>query len=313
MVERDITEDMFTPLDKNSLDAEKINRPIVTYWQDAWARLKRNKAAMASLMLLVLLVVVAIIGPFMNDFRYSDQNYSELNLKPFSAAALENNHFFGTDDLGRDIWQRIWVGTKISLFIGVMAALLDLIIGVLYGAIAGYKGGKTDTIMMRIIEVVVGIPQLILVILLVLILGGSLWTIILAMAISGWMGMARLTRGQILQLKEQEFVMAATTLGADTKRMILKHLIPNALGPILVTVTFTIPSAIFTEATLSFIGVGLEPPLASLGSLVNDGYKMLRTYSWNLWFPAAVISIIILAFNILGDGLRDAFDPKMRK
>lgn len=313
MMERDITEDMFTPLDKDSLDAEKINRPIVTYWQDAWARLKRNKAAMASLMLLVLLVVVAIIGPFMNDFRYSDQNYSELNLKPFSAAALENNHFFGTDDLGRDIWQRIWVGTKISLFIGVMAALLDLIIGVLYGAIAGYKGGKTDTIMMRIIEVVVGIPQLILVILLVLILGGSLWTIILAMAISGWMGMARLTRGQILQLKEQEFVMAATTLGADTKRMILKHLIPNALGPILVTVTFTIPSAIFTEATLSFIGVGLEPPLASLGSLVNDGYKMLRTYSWNLWFPAAVISIIILAFNILGDGLRDAFDPKMRK
>lgn len=308
----ELNKDLFTPLEKNE-DNERITRPSLTFWQDSWRRLKKNPLAMTGLVALILLLLLAFIGPFLNHFSYFEQDYDATNLVPFSDGALSSGHWIGTDNLGRDLWQRLWKGTQISLFIGIIAALLDLTIGVLYGGLAGYKGGKVDDIMMRIIEVLMGIPYLILAILLIIVLEPGITAIILALSITGWMGMARLVRGQIFQLKEQEFILAAQTLGAGTKRMMLKHLIPNVMGPIIVSITFTIPNAVFTEAVLSFLGLGLRPPLASLGVLVNTGYKLYQTFAWNLWFPAIVISIIMLAFNLLGDGLRDALDPKQRK
>ncbi len=309
----EIKKEMFKPLNRDESQKEQIARPSLTFWQDAWRRLKKNPLAMASLILLGSILLIALIGPFLNDYNYYEQDYSVVNLKPFTPEAMESNHWFGTDDLGRDIWQRLWKGTQISLFIGIVAASLDLTIGVLYGGISGYKGGRVDDIMMRIVEILMGIPYLILAILLILVLEPGLTAIILALSVTGWIGMARIVRGQLFQLKEQEFILAAKTLGANTRRMMLKHLIPNTMGPIIVSITFTIPGAIFTEATLSFLGLGLRPPLASLGVLVNQGYGLFKNLPWNLWFPAAVISLIMLAFNLLGDGLRDALDPKMRK
>lgn len=308
----ELNKDLFTPIDKGN-ESEAISRPSLTFWQDSWRRLKKNPLAIGGMIALIIILMLSLIGPFLNSYTYYEQNYDHVNLEPFSDEAMATNHWFGTDDLGRDMWQRLWKGTQISLFIGIVAAMLDLTIGVLYGGYAGYKGGKVDDIMMRIIEVLMGIPYLILAILLIIIFEPGLTAIILALSITGWMPMARLVRGQIFQLKEQEYILAAQTLGADTKRMMLKHLIPNALGPIIVSITFTIPSAIFTEAVLSFLGLGLRPPVASLGVLVNTGYKLYRTFPWNLWYPAFIISIIMLAFNLLGDGLRDALDPKQRK
>jgi len=309
----ELNQQQFRPLNKNKDDKEAISRPSLTYWQDAWRRLKKNPLAMMAIAILAFFIIMAIVGPMLNDYSYYEQDYAKVNMKPFSEKAMAGDNWFGTDDLGRDVWQRLWKGTQISLFIGIIAALLDLTIGVLYGGLSGYKGGRIDDLMMRIIEVLMGIPYLILAILLILVLEPGLTAIILALSITGWMGMARLVRGQIFQLKEQEFIMAAKTLGAGTRRMMLKHLIPNTMGPIIVSITFTIPGAIFTEAVLSFLGLGLRPPLASLGVLINQGYRLFRTLGWNLWFPAAVISLIMLAFNLLGDGLRDALDPKMRK
>ncbi|MBQ6460488.1 MAG: ABC transporter permease, partial [Exiguobacterium sp.] len=215
--------------------------------------------------------------------------------------------------LGRDLWSRIWEGTRISLFIGLVAAIIDTIIGVAYGGISAYFGGRTDNIMQRIVEILTGIPNLILIILFILIFDPGVFTIILALAITGWIGMSRLVRGQILKLKNQEFVLAARTLGASSTRLIFKHLIPNTLGAIIITLMFTIPSAIFFEAFLSFIGIGLQPPQASLGTLINDGYKELRTFPFLLVIPSIVIVLLMVSFNLLADGLRDAFDPKMRK
>jgi oligopeptide transport system permease protein len=288
-------------------DLEAIVRPSLNYWQDAWRRLKRNKLAMAGLVVLVILTILAIVAPFVSSYDYETQHLKEINLKPSSA------HFFGTDDFGRDLWVRVWWGTRISLFIGIAAALLDLIVGVIYGGVAAYYGGRVDSIMQRIIEVIYSIPFLLLTILLMMTLGPGIKSIIIAYAITGWVTMARLVRGQMLVLKEQEFVLAARTLGASPFRIIFKHLIPNVLGVIIVQITFVVPTAIFVEAFLSFIGLGIRPPLASLGNLLNDGAHYMRYQPHRLLFPAVMFSLILLSFNLLGDGLRDALDPKMRK
>ncbi|MED4971435.1 ABC transporter permease, partial [Parageobacillus toebii] len=211
------------------------------------------------------------------------------------------------------LWTRTWYGTRISLYIGLLAALIDLCIGIAYGGISGFYGGRVDNIMQRIIEILYGIPSLIVVILFILIFEPGIISITLAMVITGWMTMARIVRGQILKLKNMEYVLAARTLGASNSRLIFKHLIPNVVGPIIITTMFTIPSAIFTEAFLSFIGLGIRPPEASLGSLVNEGYKSIQTYPHMMIIPAVVISLLILSFNLVADGLRDALDPKMRK
>lgn len=298
---------LFTPVAKQVLQQEKISRPSITYWQDAWRRLKKNKFAMAGLYLLILISLMAIIGPYLRKYGYEMQNLSEVHESPNTL------HWFGTDEFGRDLWVRVWWGTRISLFIGIMAAFMDLFIGVLYGGISAYYGGKVDDFMQRFIEVVYSIPYMLVTVLLIVMMGAGIWTIVIAYGITGWISMARLVRGQILSLKEQEYVMAATSLGAGPWRIITKHLIPNAIGFIVIQITFTIPQAIFTEAFLSFLGLGVKVPLASLGMLLSDGVGSMRIYPWRLLFPALVFSLMMLSFNLLGDGLRDALDPKFRK
>lgn len=232
----------------------------------------------------------------------------------YAAKGLEDQNFwFGTDGLGRDLWTRTWKGTRISLYIALLAAAIDMIIGVAYGGISAYYGGRVDNIMQRIIEILIGIPNLVVVILMILILEPGILSITIALTITGWISMARIIRGQVLKLKNQEFVLASKTLGAQDNRVLRKHLVPNVLGLIIINTMFTIPSAIFFEAFLSFIGLGLPTPIASLGTLIDDGFRSLQIYPHILLFPAIVISLLMIAFNILADGLRDAFDPKMRE
>ncbi|MBL0386267.1 ABC transporter permease [Tumebacillus sp. ITR2] len=301
-----VTQDKFKPVTKGG-NKERVVRKSLSYWADAWRRLKKNKLAIAGLGVLVLLSILAIIGPFIQPYDYQTQDYAARNFAPSGA------HWFGTDDLGRDQWVRVWWGVRISLFIGIIAAVMDFTIGVLYGGISAYFGGRVDDIMQRIIEIIYGLPYMIIVILLMMVMGPGIFTIIIALASVGWVGMARLVRGQMLSLKEQEYVLAARTLGASSWRIILRHLVPNALGIIIINVTFTVPGAIFSEAFLSFIGLGIKPPMASLGSLVNDGVQVMRNFPWRLLCPSIVFSLIMLSFNLVGDGLRDALDPKLRK
>jgi len=317
-------------------ETEQMGRPSLSFWHDAWLRLRSNKGAIFGLVLIAIIMLMAIIGPSMSNYTYKEQNIKHAKLPP-KIAALEDIHWlpfdgrdkdgfdvykskevdqyywFGTDDLGRDLWTRAWYGTRISIFIGVMAALIDLLIGIAYGGISGYYGGRIDNVMQRIIEILVGIPQLIVVILFILVFEQGIFSIIMAMVITGWVSMARIVRGQFLKLKNQEYVLASRTLGASGGRLIWKHLMPNVIGPIIVTTMFTIPSAIFTEAFLSFIGLGIAPPEASLGSLVNDGFKSMQMYPHMLIIPSVIISLLILSFNLLADGLRDALDPQMKK
>lgn len=303
----EISKDLFQPVGKEEVNRETIVRPSMTNWQDAWRRLKKNKLAMFGLITLILLTLLSIFGPILSKFDYATQNYDIKNMGPSAV------HWFGTDDFGRDLWVRVWWGTRISLAIGITAALLDLVFGVIYGGISAYYGGRIDDIMQRFIEIIYSIPFLLISILLIIVIGPGFKTIIIAYAITGWVPMARLVRGQVLQLKEQEYVLAARTLGAGGARIIMKHLVPNALGLIIVQITFIVPSAIFVEAFLSFIGLGIRVPLASLGSLLSDGANSIRLYPHRVIFPTLLFSLILMSFNLLGDGLRDALDPKMRK
>ncbi len=230
-----------------------------------------------------------------------------------SKTVRNKTYILGTDNLGRDMFIRILHGGRISLIVGFVAAFVNFIIGVLYGGISGYIGGKTDNIMMRIVDIISAIPTLLYVILLMVVMGNGMMPIIIALSITYWLSMARLVRGQVLGLKEQEFVLAAQSLGAKTDRIMLRHLIPNMMGPIMVSATMQIPSAIFTEAFLSFVGLGVSAPRASWGSLCNDALLTYMTHPYQLFLPAFAISITILAFNLFSDGLRDALDPKQRK
>ena len=304
----DINKELFRPALDNREAAESIKRPSISYWSDVWRRLKKNKLAMFGLIILLLLIIMAIVGPYLTGYTYYTQNLDAQNLRPSA------DHWFGTDSVGRDLFTRTWYGARYSLFIGIMAAMIDFLIGVIYGGIAGFKGGKTDTIMMRIAEIIYSIPYLLTVILLMVILPQGLWTIILAMGITGWLSMARLVRGQVLQLKEMEFVQASTLMGAKTGWILRKHLIPNTMGSILVNITLSVPSAIFAEATLSFLGLGVPPPAASWGTMVSDSIQSLLVgNAYQLFIPAFFISLTMFSFNVLGDRLRDALDPRLRK
>jgi oligopeptide transport system permease protein len=298
---------MFKPVEKDIEGAEAIVRPSVTYWQDAWRRLKQNRLAMIGLWVIVIITLIAVFGPMLSPYSYSDQSLFDQNMY------VSKEHWLGTDDLGRDLLTRIMYGARISLTVGFLASLINLTVGVVYGGVSGYYGGHIDNIMMRIVEILSGIPLLLYVILLMVVLKPGLQNILIALGLVYWLGMARIVRGQILSLKEQDYVLAARTIGADNSRIIYKHLIPNAMGPIIVTATLNIPQAIFTEAFLSFIGLGVNAPMASWGVLANDALPSFRSYPWQLFFPAIAISITMLAFNFLGDGLRDALDPKQRK
>lgn len=334
--EMDLTDDLFDKADEKHHGKMEDSRPSSTFWGDSWIRLKKNKGAFAGLICIIVIIFFAVFGPFMNSYRFDDQDLTRANLPPkvpvlehipflglngqdisgtdqYKEKGVTDYFWFGTDDLGRDLWTRIWQGTRISLYIAFLAAALDLLIGVAYGSISAYYGGRIDNLMQRIIEILMGIPNLIVVILLILVLKPGIVSITLAMVITGWVNMARIVRGQVLKLKGQEFFLASKTMGATDRRLIWGHLIPNSLGPIIITTMFTIPSAIFTEAFLSFIGLGLQPPIASLGTIVNDGFKLLKIYPHMLLFSSTIISLIMISFNLLGDGLRDSFDPKMKK
>ncbi|NGX59994.1 MAG: Oligopeptide transport system permease protein OppC [Chlamydiae bacterium] len=276
------------------------------YWQESWQRLKQNRMAMLGLYALIFLVFFAIVGPFLTPYTYYETHLHLKNQAP------STQFWFGTDELGRDLFTRVWWGARISLLVGISASLIDLIFGVLFGSLAASIGGKVDEIMMRIADILYSIPYLLVVILLMVVIGSGITTIIIALTLTGWISMARIVRGQILQLKQLDFVKAAQAMGASRFRILSRHLIPNALGSIIVTVTLTIPTAIFAEAFLSFLGLGVQAPIASWGTMANDGLPALRYYPWRLFFPAGFISLTMLSFNLLGDGLRDAFDPRLR-
>ena len=300
--EQNISQDLFTPASDNTAKQEHIARQHHSAFYDGWVRLRKNKAAVVCAVLIVIIAVMSAVVPVTS--KYTD--YSNKIAPP------SQDHPFGTDLFGRDQWARIWYGTGISLLIGLAAALINLVIGVFYGAISAIMGGTVDAIMQRIIEVLVGIPSLIIVILFMMVLPPGIWTIIAAMSVTGWVNMARLVRAKILNLKSQEFVLAAQLLGTSTWKTIIRHLIPNTISVIVIQVMFAIPTAIFTEAFLSFIGVGLTEPKASLGVLINNGYKALRAAPFLLIYPAIAIILIMICFSIVGDGLRDAFDPRMK-
>lgn len=300
-------DELFVKAYVDESEKEHIARPNLTAFRDGWLRLKKNKAAVVCLFTLIAIGLLAILAPEFSKYSYKETNYDII----YQIPSME--HFFGTDQFGRDLWVRTWMGTRISLLIAFVAALLDLTLGVTYGAVSALAGGRVDAVMQRIIEVLVGIPHLIIVILLMMVMPAGIWTIVVALSITGWVNMARLVRGSILKLKNQEFVLAARVLGTSTTGIIWKHLIPNTVGVIVINAMFTIPSAIFTEAFLSFIGIGMQEPKASLGVLINNGYQVLRNFPHVLIFPAIVIVLIMVCFSILGDGLRDALDPRMRK
>lgn len=279
----------------------------ISYWDDSWKRLKQNRLAMLGFFVLVLLFTFAIIGPSFSSYTYYETNLASKNLPP------SWTHPFGTDELGRSLFVRIWWGARISLFIGISAALIDMVFGVFYGGIAALIGGKVEETMMRFADMLHSLPHLLIVILLTVVMEQGITTIIIAMTLTGWINMARIVRAQILSLKEQDFITAARSIGSSKMRILLRHLIPNCFGPIITTMTLTIPHAIFTEAFLSFLGLGVQAPIASWGTMASDGLSALSFYPWRLFFPAAFISLTMLAFNLLGDGLRDAFDPRLRR
>lgn len=305
----------------------------VSFWKDAVKRFMANKMAVLSLVAIFLIIILAVFGPSMNEHTYSSMNTDHANLPPripvleklgiFDGAERGTNvyekkglgdvyYWFGTDTLGRDLWTRTWMGTRVSLIIALFAALGDLVIGVTYGMVSGFIGGKVDIVMQRIIEILNGIPNLVIMTLMVMILSPGLVTIIIALLITGWIGMSRMVRGQAMKLKEEEYILASRTLGAPTYRIIIKDILPNIFGQIIVMTMFSIPGAIFAESFLAFVGLGLPQPRPSLGILISEGYKTLTIHPHMLVVPVLVLAILMLSFNLLADGLRDAVDPKMK-
>ena len=303
----EITDELFERIGTAGLSGEDINKPSLTYWADVWRRFRTNKLALVGLILLVLIVSTIFLGPMISGKNYQYMDSSVKNLTPNS------EYWFGTDDMGRDLFTRVCVGGRISIFIGLACTFVMFTIGSLLGAFAGFKGGWVDDLIMRISEFVGNLPYLIIVVILSLVMGRSVFSLVFAMSITSWVGTTRMVRGQILQIKEQDYVEAAIALGADTKRIIMKHLIPNTLGIIMVTVTMSVPGFIFSEAFLSYIGLGVRAPQTSWGALASAGQQRLMFYPHELLFPSLMISITILAFHLIGDGLSDALDPKLRK
>lgn len=330
-------------------DEEKKQQDVMgestTFFKDGMRRLRKNPLAMASIVVLLIIIAIAIVAPHICPYSYSTiitvngrRDKSATNLAPMEYSQLEQQymedsgeklfpHLFGTDSMGRDYFIRVVYGTRVSLVVGIVAAVMVLIIGLIYGSIAGYFGGTVDLVMMRIVDVIYSLPDMLIIILLSVVLqqrltpliegtgfaklGVNMISMFIVFALLYWVGMARLVRGQILQIKNNEYVLAAKSIGTPNGKILRKHIIPNCLSIIIITTALQIPSAIFTESYLSFIGLGVNIPLTSLGSLANDARGAMQTYPLRLVIPAIVISLIVLAFNLLGDGLRDAFDTKL--
>ncbi|MEI3193810.1 MAG: ABC transporter permease [Lachnospiraceae bacterium] len=376
-------------LESSNEDREKIWTKNRTFAGDVWFRFRHKPTAIAGLVLILILLGFAFIGPFFTHYSYSKQDLDLVNIPPHmtvyetkdhsgylyitqslkvvwvnkdgtlgkqltklrdesassmiifdcngeevalyygikpyliadpatrviydTAKVWNHSYILGTDSLGRDILTRLMYGTRVSLLVALIAVVVNMVIGIVFGGISGYLGGMVDTVMMRIVDIISTIPLTLYVILIMVLLGAGIQSIIIAIGTTYWVDMARVVRGQVLSLKNQEFVMAARTIGSSTKTILLEHLIPNSMGSILVTVTMLIPSAIFMEAFLSYLGIGLQPPLASLGTMCNDATQNLRTCPYQLFIPALVICLIMFGFNFIGDGLRDALDPKLKK
>ena len=332
--------------EENLLQNEKIY-VSQSYFKDVVERLKKNKGAIIGLICIALITFMAIVGVHLNDNTYDSQIITHQNLAPriqgienlggfdgsekmnMSNGQVEVNkyvaedgtttgleetyYWFGTDVLGRDLFTRTWMGTRISLYIALIAVIIDVIFGLSYGLISGYFGGAVDNAMQRFAEILNGIPSLVIVTLLIIVLKPGLATITFSLMITGWIGMNRIARAQVLKLKEQEFVLASRTLGAKDFFIIFKEILPNILGPVITNTMFSIPNAIFTEAFLAFIGLGVPAPMASLGSLISEAFKSFTTHPYMLVAPVVVLAVLMLSFNMLADGIRDAFDPKMKE
>ncbi len=277
-------------------------------WRDALRELRMDRAAMTGLIVLALLVVAAAAGPLLVDYREDEIDWSHMAVPPFAA----DGHWLGTDRLGRDLLVRTLHGLRVSLAIALAATLVSLIIGVAWGALAGYLRGRTDALMMRFVDVLYALPQVFFVIILTVVFGRGPLTLLVAIGAFGWLTMARIVRGQALALREREFVEAAVVGGAGTLRIVARHIVPNLLGPVIVYATLTVPQVILVESFLSFLGIGIQEPLASLGNLIADGAAEMETAPWMLAVPAGCLVLLVFCFNFLGDGLRDAVDPRDR-
>jgi len=277
-------------------------------WDDAMARLLRNKAAVASVLVLSLIVIMAFVGPMISPYSFEEQDYSNIATGP----SLENGHWFGTDGNGRDIFVRTMKGAQMSLAIGLVATLVSLVIGVVYGAVAGYLGGRADEIMMRIVDIMYSLPYVFLVIILLTVFGRNVILLFIAIGAVEWLTMARIVRSQTLSIKQKEFIEAARAAGVRTTTIIRRHIVPNIIGPVVVYVTLTIPTVILAESFLSFLGLGVQEPDTSWGRLISQGAEQMETAWWSLVFPASAMAITLFCFNFIGDGLRDALDPKDR-
>ncbi len=319
----ELTDELLQRVGKNTEEMNKVVRPSLTYWQDAWIKLRKNPVATLGLIILVIYILMAIFAPMLTPYSYRTNNSRAMNLEPMQnsedeiAAAAESGeklapHIFGTDQMGRDLWARTWMGARVSLFIGLAVVSINTVIGCLVGGVAGYFGGRADMIIMRIIDVLYGIPMIILAILLMVVMGSGIVSLIVAMVAIGWISSARLVRGQVLQLKSSEYVLAAKTLGASDMRVIIRHMLPNISGILITNMTMAIPNAIFNEAFLSYIGIGIAAPMCSWGLLARTGAALMEIYPYQLIIPAFFICTTMLSLNMLGDGLRDALDPKMR-
>ncbi len=344
----EIPDELFVFKDNSELENESLQGVSLTFWQDARMRFKKNKAAVASLIVLTIILLIAIAAPFMGAYHNKVTTY-EGDLDPNLIGKYQNvdNQFiqpkipvisnfgifdgvteagvdtyqdqeegtyfiFGTDDYGRDLFVRTMVGALVSIGFGLTAALIDLLIGVSLGAISGYYGGKVDLFLQRFVEIIGSVPTLVWVMMIIVFVGAGLLPLLLALVISGWIPMYRIVRSQVMKLKTQEYVLSARTLGQSDGKIIFKHILPNCLGVIIIWLMFSIPSAIFFESFMSFLGLGISAPVPSLGSLASSGKSFISTQPYILFAPTIVLSAIMLTFNLIADGLRDAFDPKMR-
>lgn len=294
--------EFFKPIDKSEQDSEFIAMEPRSFWHDVWDRFRSNRRALIGLIVLLFIVLLAVIGPFFSPYPYDGMG-TEVNCGPSAT------HWFGTDALGRDLFTRVLYGIRISLFVGFVSTLINCAIGVLYGGVAGYVGGRVDAVMMRFVDVLYAVPSLLYIILLMMMFGSNVGSIMMGMCISGWVGIARLMRTQVISLKGREYVLAAYTEGAGPARILFKHMFSNAMSPILVQATLAIPQAIFQEAFLSFIGMGISAPQASLGTLAQDARMYMAIYPHQMICPIAMICIIIFALNFISEGLSEALDP----
>ena len=297
---------LFKVVGKNTERMESISRPSLTFWQDAWRRFKKNRPAFIGFCIIALYVLLAIVAPMVSKYGFAEMNVKMKNAMP----SIE--HWLGCDDTGRDIWTRMWMGARVSLTIGFFAAFINMCVGAVIGGLCGYYGGWLDMIVMRIVDVIYGIPSLIITILVMVVVGRGIHTLIIAMCVVGWIGSCRFVRGEVYRLKNQDYVSAAKVLGVPDFTIIIRHIIPNIMGMLITNLCMAIPGAIFQEAFLSYIGLGINPPNCSWGILAKEGIKLLRIAPHQVGFTAFFICTTMLSLTMIGDGLRDAFDPRLR-